>query len=175
MFKSKWNRSAWFTGPPADPPSCEMLLLVPWKDGDRHMETHRLFPCAKEAWPRDLNNSLRIQSHLTLVRRAQMTKELSTLPNIRQQSTVRQHFYFNFLSLTAALWTNTLKSMSNPATTISCVLKNYHKHARGCYRGPSCINSCSPFLSFPQVCFENIGTSLPPPFDSAYIYGVCAG
>lgn len=36
-----------------------------------------------------------------------MTKGLSTLPNIREQTTVKQHFYLNFLSLTAALWTNT--------------------------------------------------------------------
>lgn len=91
-----------------------MLLLVLWKDGGRHMETRRQFPHAKEAWPRDMNDSLRLQSHLTLVMRAQMTKGLYTLPNIRWRSTVKQRFYLNFLSLTAALWTNTLKSVSNP-------------------------------------------------------------
>jgi len=44
------------------------------------METSRQFPRAKEAWPRDLNDSLRLQSHLALVMRAQMTKGLYTLP-----------------------------------------------------------------------------------------------
>ena len=139
------------------------------------METHRKFPHAKEAWPRDLNDSLRLQSHLTLVVRAQMTKGLYTLPNIRQRSTVKRHFYLNFLSLTAALWTNTLKSVSNPATTRSWVLKNYHKYMRGCCRGPSSINPCPPFLSSPQVSLENVSTSPPPPFDRTYIFGVCGG
>lgn len=139
------------------------------------METRRQFPCAKQAWPRDLNDSLGLQSHLTLVMRAQMTKGLYTLPNIRWRSTVKQHFYSNFLSLTAALWTNTLKSVSNPATTRSWVLKNYRTYMRGCYRGPSSINSCPPFLSSPQVSLENVSTSLPALFDRTYIFGVCGG
>lgn len=138
------------------------------------MQTCRQFPHAKEAWPRDLNDSLRLQSHLTLVMRAQMTKGLYTLPNIRQRSTVKQHFYLNFLSLTAAPWTNTLWSASNSTTTRTWVLKNYCKYARGCYRGSSSTNSCPPFLSSPQAGLENVSTPPPPSFDRTDTLGICA-
>lgn len=67
------------------------------------METHRQFPPAKETWPRDLNDSLSLQRHITLVMRDQMTTGLYTLPNVRWRSTVKQHFHLNLLSLTAAL------------------------------------------------------------------------
>lgn len=118
--------------------------------------------------------ALRFQSHLTLVMRAQMTKGLYPLPNIRWRSTVKRHFYLNLLSLTAALWTNTLKSVSSSATTRSWVL-NYRKYMRGCYRGRSFINSCPLLLSSPQGSLENISTSLPLPSDRTYIFGVCGG
>lgn len=51
------------------------------------METHRQFPHAKEAWPRDLNDRLRLQSYPTLVMRAQMTQGLYTRSNISQRPT----------------------------------------------------------------------------------------
>lgn len=74
------------------------------------METHRQFPHAKEAWPRDLNDRLRLQSYPILVMRAQMTQGLYTRSNISQRRTVKQHFYLNLLYFTTALCTNTLKS-----------------------------------------------------------------
>lgn len=72
------------------------------------METHRQFPHAKEAWPRDLNDGL--QSYPTLVMRAQMTQGLYTKSNISQRPTVKQQFYLNLLYFTTALCTNSLKS-----------------------------------------------------------------
>lgn len=67
------------------------------------METHRQLPHAKEAWPRDLNDRLRLRSYLMLVMRTQMAQGLYTMSNISHRPTVKQHFYLNLLSLTAAL------------------------------------------------------------------------
>lgn len=62
----------------------------------------------------DLNDRLGLRSYLTLVMRTHMTQGLYTTSNMSHRPTVKQHFYLNLLSLTAALWTNTLKSWAIP-------------------------------------------------------------
>lgn len=63
-----------------------------------------------------------------------------------------------------------IKILSYPITTSRWGLKNSHKYGRGCYRDLSSVNSCSLFLSSPQMCLAIISTSLPPPF--GLIWGV---